>query len=137
MKTAWSHIGAVLLCLCVSLYGAASDAGTRMGTMEMVICADGGPVTIVVDANGTPVSPSAPCCDCLSCAIPTPMMMVDGFTRSTAPAQFRKLKMLASDTIPSPLYITIPQARGPPSATQQNGLHAMPGCGLVFKDFAA
>ena len=48
MKTMWSHIGAILLCVCVGLYSGALNAGAPMGSglTEMVICADGGAKTI-------------------------------------------------------------------------------------------
>lgn len=139
MKTLWIHIKTLLLCLCITLYGVGSDAGTftGRGTFEMVICSGDGPVTVVMDANGNPVTPAAKCCDCLTCGAPTPALATGAFRYSAAPARFSKLVISITDQIATPPHTIRPQARGPPSATRTRGASAMPGCGLVFKDTAA
>ena len=139
MKTVWSQIRALLLCICIMLYGVVSDAGTKMGigTFEMVICSGGGAVSVVIDTNGNPVTPTPPCCDCLTCGTSTTALAMDVFQLCAAPARFSKLVISVADQIPTPPFNTRPQARGPPTATRKNGASAMPGCGLVCKDTAA
>lgn len=136
MKTAWSQIGVLLLCLCVSLYGGALTAGTTtaFGTTDMVICSDDGPKTITIDASGNPVESNLVCCNCLTCNVPTTAFLGDGFEFRAAPGQFSKLTILTKHTIAAPSIIARPQARGPPPANLENGVRAMPSCGLVFKD---
>ncbi|WP_156209356.1 hypothetical protein [Pseudorhodobacter wandonensis] len=136
MKTMWSHIGAILLCVCVSLYSGALNAAAPMGSglMEMVICADGGAKTITVDANGQPVSPSAACCDCLVCNAPTTVFPSAAFEFGVAPSQFSKLTVLALHQTPAPIIISRPQARGPPPASNVYGVRTAPRCGLATKD---
>lgn len=136
MKTAWTHIGVILLCICVTLYGAALNAGVSMGSnvTEMVICAEGGAKTISVDADGNPATPASRCCDCVACNAPTTVFL-GGFTHySAAPSQFCKLTVAAQHQTPAPLIIARPQARGPPSATHVSGVRTMLRCGLVCKD---
>jgi hypothetical protein len=139
MKTILSNIEALLLCICVMLYGMASDAGTNtgVGTFEMVICSGDGPVSVVVDANGNPVPSDSKCCDCLTCGTPTAALATDAFQLSASPARFSNLVISITDQIPTPPHTTRPQARGPPSATRKNGVSAMLGCGSAFKDTAA
>jgi hypothetical protein len=136
MKTAWSHIGVLLLCISVALFGAASNAGMvsdASGT-EMVICADGGPKTITVDTDGNPVSPAPRCCDCVTCNVPTTAFLGTSTHFNAAPSQFRKLTVAAAHQTLAPIIIAQPQARGPPLASKKTGVRTMPCCGLVNKD---
>jgi hypothetical protein len=112
MKTVWPYIEALLLSLCIMLYGMVSDAGANSGAgaFEMVICSGSGPVTVVMDANGKPVKSPSPCCT---------VTVVD--THQT----------------PAPLIIAQPQARGPPLAPSVNGVRTMLRCGRVTKDATA
>ncbi|MGO4910409.1 hypothetical protein ACEN2J_19045 [Pseudorhodobacter sp. W20_MBD10_FR17] len=139
MKTVWSHIESLLLCICIMLYGMASDAGTNMGVgaFEMVICSGDGPISVVIDANGNPVTPDRKCCDCLTCGTPTTALATGAFRLCAAPARFSKLVISITDQTPTSPHATQPQARGPPSAIRKNGVSAMPGCGSVYKDTAA
>ena len=136
MKTVWSHIGVLLLCISVALFGAASNAGmvSDASGIEMVICADGGPKTITMDAEGNPVSPAPRCCDCVTCNVPTPVFLASSAQFNAAPSQFRKLTVAAAHQTLAPILIAQPQARGPPLASKKNGVRTMPRCGLVNKD---
>lgn len=136
MKTAWSHIGVMLLCICVTLYGVASNADVTMGvgTTEMVICADGGEKTIAVDAAGNPVSPTSACCDCAACNMPTTVFLDVATQFSAAPSQFCKLTVAAAHQTLASIIIAQPQARGPPSASNDIGVRTMLRCGQVNKD---
>ena len=139
MKTAWPHIEALLLCICIMLYGMASDAGTNMGVgaFEMVICSGDGPISVVIDSNGNPVPSDSKCCDCLTCGTPIAALATGAFQLSASPARFSNFVISITDQIPTPPHTTRPQALGPPSATRKNGVSAMLGCGSVFKDTAA
>lgn len=135
MKAIWSHIGVMLLCFCVTLYGAASNAAMSMGPglTVMVICSDDGAKTITLDATGAPISPASQCCDCLSCIAPSAADMNAVFEVQPAPSHFSKLALSDTHQNPAPTLISRPQARGPPPANL-NGVRTAPGCGLVFKD---
>lgn len=136
MKTALSHIGVVLLCLCVTLYGATLSAGVPLGSglTEMVICSDGGAKTISVDADGNPVSPASRCCDCLTCNAPTTAFLGDSVQFDLGQSQFCKLTVADTHQTSAFLIIAQPQARGPPLAPYVNGVRTMLRCGLVTKD---
>ncbi|WP_022702912.1 hypothetical protein [Pseudorhodobacter ferrugineus] len=138
MKIAWSHFGIILLGLCLTLYSGVSSAAAGMpgGTIEMVICSDSGPVTIIVGYDGKPVSQTADCCDCLNCNLPTAALQMDAFQMDAGPAQFCKLARIVTPQNTPAQYNTGPQARGPPTLDRHKGACAEPSCGLDFKDTA-
>jgi hypothetical protein len=126
----------MLLCVCVTLYGATLNAGVTMGAgvTEMVICAEGGAKTISVDADGNPVSPNARCCDCLTCNAPTTAFLDEATQFNATPSQFCDLTVVVAHQTLASILIAQPQARGPPLASTDNGVRAMPRCGRVTQD---
>ena len=108
-----------------------------IGTFEMVICSGGGAVSVVIDANGNPINPSLPCCDCLTCVASTVALVTDTFQFCAVPARFSKAVISVADQIPTRPYDTRPQARAPPLATLKNRTSAMLGFGLICEDTTA
>ncbi|PTE15303.1 hypothetical protein [Pseudogemmobacter blasticus] len=102
--------------LAVALYGAAAGAAVARGPVtEMVICADGGTTTILLDAAGNPVE-KGNCCDCLKCL---PLAAGLSGRKPPLPAPFGRFLMLQPQAVaelPGPLPHARPLPRGPPMA---------------------
>jgi hypothetical protein len=111
----------LLLIACFVISGSFAQAGMSENgaSFLMELCADGVAQTIRIDANGNPVDPAAPCCECLTCvqlaaAAPNPQDMAAVILLSYG---------FVTDTIwTTPLLVntpdTCPLPRGPPLVTQ-------------------
>lgn len=117
MKTAWSYIRLLVLCLGVALYGAAANAGMKMpvGGTEMVICADGVALTVYIDANGDPVEPGGVCCNCLDCGH-APVLFANQTSAGLAKPQYPSPSWPMADADVTIVLDTNarPMPRGPP-----------------------
>lgn len=133
-------LSCVILALSLGTYGmmARAEMAPASAAMEMVICATGGPVTILVDSSGNPVTPASHCCDCVACNTAATGLLMDVFHLQASAVRVSDLVIQAQAVAPHPSHNTRPQARGPPPAKQIQGMPALDlCCGRTYKDIAA
>ena len=110
------HINSILtLCLCLTMLVTSVTSAIARGQMAfgqtLVICADGAPLAITLDARGNPVTPAHTCPDCLAVTAGLPPVVLDlaqPLGRWTRTAM-QNGASLASQHVPNAL------ARGPPA----------------------
>ena len=70
MNTPLMILIALLLILSTGLSGVRVMGSAQAGTIQMVICAEGGEAVITLDGEGNPVDPAMTCADCPHCLLP-------------------------------------------------------------------
>lgn len=130
------HIIFFFIAMSLGLYGVPLHAGPERdaGVMSIVICSGEGPVTLVIDSNGNPVSPQHNCCDCLTCGTVVAGLAPAAGLPQTALAQLRMTAVDGESQVTTSSISTRPHVRGPPSTVWRNGLRLAARCGSGFKD---
>lgn len=119
MIRALNRILCLLALLAVALSGAAAGAMAARGpVMEMVICAEGGTGTVLLDAKGDPVD-SADCFHCPDCLALAFGLPAGPGTETLPPRPARGLAPAAPAGLPAPRPHLRPLSRGPPAAQVQ------------------
>lgn len=130
------HLLLVCVTMSLGLYGVPLHAGSGpdKGAMSIVICSGDGPVTLVIDSNGNPVSPQHQCCDCLTCGTPlVGLASVAGLTQA-ALARFDMPAVQDQHQVTMFSINARPHVRGPPSMIWRKALRLAAHCGSGFKD---
>ena len=119
MSRALNRILCLVALAAVALYGAAAGAMVAGGPMmEMVICAEGGTATILLDAKGDPVDPSD-CIHCPECLVLASALPAGPAAEKIPPRPARVLAPAAPAALPAPRPHLRPLSRGPPVAQVQ------------------
>jgi hypothetical protein len=134
MRTLMRALLALSMSLALALYGAAlaAPAPASGPLTELVICSDGGPETILLDAAGNPAKPARKCCKCQSC-----LAAVDAFVPQhpfalTAPdLAVRQVRPGAGRTV-CPDRALYPMPRGPPTFPETMVNLNIGGAGSLF-----
>tara|TARA_R110002074_G_scaffold369028_4_gene543629 strand:- start:49 stop:510 length:462 start_codon:yes stop_codon:yes gene_type:complete len=118
MKTACTVLLGLLLSICLTLYGPFGMVRAGDGAVfSMEICADGIAKTVLFDADGKPVEPTADCAECLTCCQAIGFLVPENCSATSSLV----LAALVLETLSTPNSIpikrhTFPAPRGPPVA---------------------
>jgi hypothetical protein len=136
MYTLLRHFLLVFVTMSLGLYGVPlhAESGPDSGTTSIVICSGDGPVTLVIDSNGNPVTPQHKCCDCLTCTTPVlGLPSVAGLTQAGL-ARFEMPAIQGQHQVTMFSINARPHVRGPPSMIWRKDLRFTARCGSGFKD---
>lgn len=117
MKAASIIFLGVLLSVCLTLYGPFGMVRAGDGAVfSMEICADGVAKTVLFDADGNPVEPTANCPECLTCCQAIGFPVPDIFSAGSALviAEMALECLSAQNAVRNNRHI-LPAPRGPPT----------------------